>query len=134
MALNFKKYEREDRVELGTVASLAGKGGKIKFIPKNLADEGKRVAVIIEKANGDSDMVLCSEKLSEMVRSKEVKISHLIGFQVTEQLTRSGDMINVIVLPTVATGDLIEVAVGATKAVAFERTVEPVEHDDLIAF
>jgi len=131
MALKFGKYERQDRVELGTVHSLVGKGGKIALIPKNLADEDKRVAVILTKKSGDSAMILCSEAVSKGVRAKEITVSNLLGFVVTEQLTTKGETIYVITMPN-SGGQLIEQSVDSLKITEFEPTA--IELDDLVAF
>lgn len=131
MALNFKNYERAERTELGTVAELIGKGGKIKLSPRNFADEAKRVIVILEQANGASDMVICSAELSKRLRSKEITLSQLIGFSVTEQLSATGELINVITMP--AGGGLIEVNIDDVKATAYEP-VTTFNAEELIAF
>lgn len=130
--LTFNKYQRQDRVELGTVAQLVGKGGKVKFVPKNLANENKRVAVILERKNGESAMVLCSKAVSEGIRAKTITLANLLGFSVTEQLTVGGETINVITMPTGAS-NLIEVAVDSVKIAEFEPSSELVP-EDLIAF
>ena len=131
MALNFKNYERAERTELGTVAELIGKGGKIKLSPRNFADDSKRVAVILEQANGASDLVICSAELSKRLRSKEVTLSQLVGFTITEQLSTSGEMINVITLPT--GGGMIEVNIDDVKATAYEP-VATFNPEELVAF
>lgn len=130
--LKFQKYQREDRIELGTVQSLVGKGGKIKFVPKNLADDSKRVAAILENKAGASALVVCSEAVSKGVRSKEITLANLLGFQVTEQLTRNGETINVITMPNNG-ASLIEVAVDSVKVAEYEPSAELVP-EDLIAF
>ena len=130
--LKFEVYQRQDRTELGTVAQLIGKGGKIKFIPKNLADDSKRVAVILEQKNGASAMVLCSETVSAGVRSKDITLQHIAGFTVTEQITKSGETINVITMPTGA-GNLVEFALDNIKVTNYEPSAELVP-EDLIAF
>lgn len=131
MALNFKNYERAERTELGTVAELIGKGGKIKLSPRNFADDSKRVAVILEQANGSSDMVICSAELSKRLRSKEITLSQLVGFTITEQLSTTGEMINVITLPT--GGGMIEVSIDDVKATAYEP-VSTFNAEELVAF
>lgn len=131
MALNFKNYERAERTELGTVAELIGKGGKIKLSPRNFADDSKRVAVILEQANGASDMVICSAELSKRLRSKEITLSQLVGFTITEQLSTTGEMINVITLPT--GGGMIEVSIDDVKATAYEP-VSTFNAEELVAF
>lgn len=141
--LKFAKFTREDRTELGTVASLVGKGGKVKFVPKNLADDSKRVAVILEKKNGESAIILCSKAVSAGVRDKSITLSNLLGFTVTEQQSKSyydehgnlvqdGETINVITMPTNA-ANLIEVAVDTVKVTEYEPSAELVP-EDLIAF
>lgn len=132
MALNFKNYERAERVELGTVAELIGKGGKLKLIPRNFADETKRVVVILEQASGASDTVLCSPELSKRLRSKEITLSNLIGLSVTEQLSTTGEVINVITMPNNGV-NLIEVNIDDIKATAFEP-VTTFNAEELVAF
>lgn len=132
MALNFKNYERAERTELGTVAELIGKGGKIKLSPRNFADETKRVAVILEQSNGDSDMVICSAELSKRLRSKEITLSQLVGFTVTEQLSASGEVINVITMPSNSAG-MIVVNVDDVKQTAYEP-VTTFNAEELVAF
>lgn len=130
--VKFENYQREDRVELGTVAQLVGKGGKVKFVPKNLADDSKRVAVILENKTGASALVLCSEAVSKGVRNKDITLANLLGFQVTEQLTKTGETINVITMPNNG-ASLIEVAVDSVKIADYQPSAELVA-DDLIAF
>lgn len=130
--VKFENYQRQDRVELGTVAQLVGKGGKVKFVPKNLADDSKRVAVILENKTGASALVVCSEAVSKGVRSKEITLANLLGFQVTEQLTTKGETINVITMPNNG-ASLIEVAVDSVKIADYQPSAELVA-DDLIAF
>ena len=131
--VKFENYQRQDRVELGTVSQLVGKGGKIKFIKKNLADETRRVAVILENKKGASALVVCSESVSKGVRAKEITLAHLMGFQVTEQLTTKGETINVITMPTNSGAALIEINVDSVKIEEFEPSADLVP-EDLIAF
>jgi hypothetical protein len=130
--LKFEVYQREDRTELGTVSSLVGKGGKVKFVPKNLADDSKRVAVILERKDGASALLICSENVSKGIRSKDISLANLLGFTVTEQLSRSGETINVITMPN-GGGNLIEVAVDSVKVADYQPSFDLVP-EDLIAF
>jgi len=101
MALNFKNYERAERVSLGTIANLAGAGGKIKPVSlANFADESKRVVILITQKSGESDTVTCSPEVSKRLRSKELRISQLATFEVIEQLTLSGEIMNLVIMPT----------------------------------
>ena len=132
MALNFKNYERAERVELGTVAELIGKGGKLKLIPRNFADDTKRVVVILEQSNGASDSVLCSPELSKRLRSKELSLSQLVALSVTEQISATGEVINVITMPN-GGGNLIEVNIDDVTATAYQPVVN-FNAEELIAF
>jgi hypothetical protein len=130
MALQFKKYESTEKTVLGTVATLAGKGGKLRFSPRNLADENKRVLVIVVLKDGTSCAIIASKELSKRIRSKEVRLSQLATLNVTEEIAASGEIINVVNMP--ATGELIEVAVNANV-----ETYEPAATfvpEDLVAF
>lgn len=71
MSLTFKKYERTSTGELtniGSLSKLAGKGAKLAFIPSNLRNLKKRVAVVVEKPDGTSAVVACAQSVSDTVR------------------------------------------------------------------
>ena len=101
MAIAFKKYQKADSnlVELGTVKSLAGKGGKISFIRKNFADVSKRVAVIIDKKDGNSAIIPCSSQVSKLVREGSITLPQLAGLQVVEGENEAGESTHFIVMP-----------------------------------
>ncbi len=102
MALNFKNYERTERVSLGTVASNLGAGGKIRPITMtNWLNHEIRVQLVLTKADGTSDAVTCSPEVSKRLRSKELKISQLPSFEIEEQLSLSGEVYNMIKMPSV---------------------------------
>lgn len=87
MALEFKKYERAQSADLdnlGTVGELVGKGGVIKFIPKNFRDDKKRVVVILEKKDGTSVQVSCSEQVSRGLRAKTITEENLVTLPILE--------------------------------------------------
>jgi hypothetical protein len=67
MAFNFEVYQGTTLNDLGTVAQIVGKGGKMRFIAKNLASD-KRVTTVLTKADGTSDIGICSETVSKGVR------------------------------------------------------------------
>lgn len=69
---------------LGTVSSLIGKGGTLNFINKNFADATKRVALLFKRTDNTSAVVTCSAKLSELLRSKKLNVSQLLGCSVVE--------------------------------------------------
>jgi hypothetical protein len=76
-------------------------------------------------------MILCSEAVSKGVRAKEITVSNLLGFVVTEQLTTKGETIYVITMPN-SGGQLIEQSVDSLKITEFEPAA--IELDDLVAF
>ncbi len=127
--LNFKVFERTERTELGTIASVLGKNGKIKLIPRNLADESKRVVIVLEKANGESATATCSAQVSKLLRAKEIKLSNLVGFTIVEQELASGETANIITMPA---GNLIEFEMKNVKAKEYEPA--SVDWEELVAF
>ena len=131
MALNFKQYQRADRTELGTIASIVGQGGS--FRPATMAnwlDVNKRVVLVLVKKDGTSDLVTCSAELSKRLRSKEIKLSQLMGFTVVEQLTTSGETMNVVVMPNNGTA-LPSVAI--TDEIPAYEPVSTFDPSELIA-
>lgn len=70
MALEFKIYERAESTleDLGTLAKLSGRGGRLAFIPGNLMST-KRVVVVVANVKGESAIVTCSANISSSVRS-----------------------------------------------------------------
>ena len=130
MALQFKKYEGANKTVVGTVASLAGVGGQLQFSPRNLADESKRVLVIITLKDETSDTVVASKELSKRIRAKEIKLSQIAALNVTEEISASGEIINVINMPS--SGGLISIDVDANvEAYVPSATFNP---EDLVAF
>jgi len=132
MALNFKNYERAERVSLGTIAKLAGLGGKIKPVSiNNFTDENKRVVILVTNKDGESDTVTCSPEVSKRLRSKELTISQLSTFEVIEQLTLSGEIMNLVVMPSNGAG------IPDYEITGKEESFTPVESfnvEELIAF
>jgi hypothetical protein len=87
MAVQFKKFEGNDGStlnDLGTLKTIAGKGGSIGLIRKNFNDPSKRVAVLVTRKDGQSAVIPCSTQVSNALRSKKMKIAQLIGLSVLE--------------------------------------------------
>jgi len=102
MALNFKVREAQSAVNatvLGTVASVIGEGGSIDFIPSNLINTEKRLFLILKKADGTSDNVICSQAVSDGFRSKEISLNQLLGFDIKEQVSSAGELYNQVSMP-----------------------------------
>jgi hypothetical protein len=129
MALEFKKYEggSSTLTNLGTVKSIAGKGGKIAFIRSNFNNLDKRVAILITNGNGDSDIVACSQQLSDALRNKQITIAELAGLSIVE----NEEGANFITMP--ATGALQEFSLDDIKEVT-TTTVTNFLPEELIAF
>jgi len=103
MALNFKVREAQTTVNatsLGTVASVVGKGGSVDFIPSNLTSTDRRLVVILKKADGTQDQVICSQAVSDAFRSKEITLNQLLGFEIKEQVSSAGELYNQINMPS----------------------------------
>lgn len=124
MAIAFKKYERQEGnlTELGTLKSLAGKGGKISFLRKNFADTSKRVAVVINKKDGTSAIIPCSSQVTQLVRKGEITIAQLAGLQVVEGENKAGETTHFIVMPQ--GGGTQEFSVDKLKDESFEPVTE----------
>src|SRR5690349_10521847 len=87
MAIEFKKFARDENStlnDLGTVAAIAGKGGKVGFIRKNYNDATKRIALLITNKKGESVVVACSAQVSKQVREGKLKLAQLLGLSIVE--------------------------------------------------
>lgn len=84
MAIKFQEYNRTDLVNLGTVATNAGKDGAITLIDKNFKNPNKKVALVIKLADGRSAVVACSTAVSQKLRDKEITLSQVQGFPILE--------------------------------------------------
>jgi hypothetical protein len=82
---NFKVFERTARVELGTIATIGGKGGKVSPLSRNLANTTKKVVLVITRKDGTSDTVTLSGPVSTLFRSKEISLAQICQFPVIEQ-------------------------------------------------
>jgi hypothetical protein len=124
MAIAFKKYERQEGnlVELGTLKSLAGKGGKLSFLRKNFADTSKRVAVVVNKKDGKSAVIPCSKQISDLIRKGEITIAQLANLQVVEGEREDGTKSHFIVMPQ--GGGTQEFDVDKLKDESFEPVTE----------
>ena len=84
MALKFEKYTGTDLVNLGTVATNAGKDGAITLIEKNFKNPNKKVALLIKLADGRSTVVSCSTAVSAGLREHSITLSQVQGFPILE--------------------------------------------------
>ena len=84
MALTFQEYNRTDLVNLGTVATNAGKDGAITLIDKNFKNPNKKVALVIKLADGRSTVVACSTAVSQGLREQSITLSQVQGFPILE--------------------------------------------------
>ena len=84
MALKFEKYTGTDLVNLGTVATNAGKDGAITLIEKNFKNPNKKVALLIKLADGRSTVVACSTAVSAGLREHSITLSQVQGFPILE--------------------------------------------------
>lgn len=68
MAFNFKTYESATLEVLGTLKTVAGKGGNLRFTNRSLNGTGQ-LCVVITKKDGTSDTVTCSKTVTKAARA-----------------------------------------------------------------
>ena len=83
----------------------------------------------MKKANGTSAQVICSSNVSEGLRAKKITLGQVQGFQVVEQITPDGEIINIVTMPS--NGALVEYNV--TKNVV-EYKAPTFDPSELVAF
>ena len=146
MALQFKDYQSETLVNLGTVASNAGKGGSWSLIDKNFQDESKRVALIVKRADGASTVVACSTAVSRGLRDQSIKKGMVQSFPILQ--TSWDKKVDGVIQMDATTGKPVQVTgnfvslPGGTQVEDFAITDETAEEfvapvvklDDLVAF
>lgn len=136
--IEFKVYQRQERTELGTLAEVAGKGGKVRPTPGTLADSSKQLTLIVTKKDGTSGLVHCSRSVGNMLRSQEITLATTLGFPIIEWEPKDdngqprGFIQNLLVQPTREGATTPEISVDDVKEIPkFEP--EPVNWDNLIA-
>jgi hypothetical protein len=84
--VQFQNYERTESTleSQGTVLELVGKDGSLALIPKNFKDTSKRVVVILQKKNGQSAAVTCSQQVSDGLRNGSIELGHVLNFEILE--------------------------------------------------
>jgi len=97
MSVIFKEFTQANVI--GSVAAVIGIGGSIDYTLENLHNPAVRVQLILTNAVGLKSTIVCSPKVSELLRKKEIKLSNLVTFPVSEQTALSGETINVIGMP-----------------------------------
>ena len=131
MAFNFKDYGGVELEVLGTLASIAGKGGKLRFTNGSVNNTAKQLCVVIKKANGTSDTTTCSKTITKSCRAafaagltKSRVLASLINLDIIEA-TNGG---NYISAPMGEGGEIEEYTIDALKK------EEPVTYEELVAF
>ena len=124
MSIEFKVFQSTSNlVSEGSVLDLVGAKGTISRIPKNWNNPEKRVVLLLTREDGTSAAVSCSEAVSKMLRSKEITIEHVLGFQI---LTTENNVPFIsapaTALQTVKVADLV-VKAFQPKEVAWEQLI-----------
>lgn len=119
------------RKELGVFGDLIGKGATLQLSESNLANEEKRIFIVATRKDGKKQSFLCSPKVSALLRSKEIKLSNLVMFQVTENETKTGEIIAMITMPVM--GKTLEFKADDIMKAAAEWKPEEIAHEELIA-
>ena len=99
MAFNFKVYEGVTLESLGTLASVIGVGGSVRFTSTSVSDQAKRLCVVMTKADGTSDTVNCSAAVTKGLRAafasgktKRECLAAIINLEILE--TEKGNFIS----------------------------------------
>lgn len=136
MALEFKVYERTQTAvsnTLGTIEEIAGAEGSIGFVPSNFANSERRVIVVINKADGTSTQITCSQAVSDGLRAKEISLGQLKSFEVKEQIAQSGEVYNQITMPSAAQ-PMVKYNLKDIKAESFKvKTLSEADLSNLLA-
>lgn len=79
--------------QLAKVTSLALYG-------PNLANLNKRVIIIMKRVDGLTDSIVCSPKVSELIRNKEVTLNQIKSFPVVESISEEGEVFAQVQMPS----------------------------------
>lgn len=136
MALEFKVYERAQTAtgnSLGTIESIIGENGSIGIVPSNFSNSEKRVIIVLEKENGTSTQITCSQAVSDGLRAKEISLGQLKSFEVKEQIAQSGEVYNQITMPS-AVQPMVKYNLKDIKAETFKvKTLSEADLNNLLA-
>lgn len=91
MSVEFKIYESATLEVVGSLESLAGIGGKLRFTNKSMNNSKGQLAVVITKKDGTSAVVTCSKAVTAGVRkalengtSAKVCLGSLVKLDIVE--------------------------------------------------
>jgi len=127
MAFNFKKYESAELEVLGTLATIAGKGGKLRFTNRSWNGTGQ-LCIVIEKKDGTSDTCTCSKTVTTAIR-KAVEAGQskkdVLGAIVNLDIIEASNGGNYVSAPMGEGGELESFTIGelASVDVTFEELI-----------
>ena len=140
---NFQKtvYSPVERDEIGTVRevlkAMYGDNGQMQAHRKSLTSTKKFAVKLFDPSNKNEWVtVLCSNNVSNLLRSKELQLTQLLDFPIVnhvvgDEYDNAGLVLQLIVLPsTTVVGDLPTVSVNDVANETFAPTFDP---SDLIA-
>lgn len=129
MAFNFKVYENATLEVLGTLKSVAGTGGKLRFTNKSLNGTGQ-LCVVITKKDGLSDTVTCSKAVTAACRKA------LAGGEAKRDVL--GAIINLDIIEASNGGNYVSAPMGEGGEIEnftiAELTKTEVTYEELVAF
>ena len=112
----YKRSEDETVLEsVGTALSIAGKGGEIGLIRKNMNSD-KRLVLLIKNAKGESTTVSCSEAVTKAFKAGQMKLSQIAQLEILE----NEEGVHFVSMP--ATG-----AIQSFKVADLQKHATPVE-------
>ena len=131
--LNWSKFTPADREEYGTIAEHAGPKGTIGLIQSNILDTTKRVALVLKREDGSSDVVTCSSAVSKGIRDKSISIEQLGAFMMFVQRTdKNGAPVDPYLLVGMSNSATIKEYAIDTTVDAYEPA--EVNFDELVAY
>lgn len=104
----FAQYEAKSSWEtIGSVRTLAGKGGKVRPTLKSMRNhkkdpENKTIAFAIERADGKSVVISCVPEVAKKLDNKQISPSQFLSLPVIATKGEDGAIITMIALPQTA--------------------------------
>jgi hypothetical protein len=85
LPFEFKKYERKELKQLGSILELFGAEAKVLPITqRNLNDASKLINVVIELEDETSTLIRCSKAVSALVRNGEITMGEIVRLPMIE--------------------------------------------------
>lgn len=85
LPFEFKKYERKELKQLGSILELFGVDAMVLPITqRNLNDASKLINVVVELEDATSTLIRCSKAVSALVRNGEITMGEIVRLPMIE--------------------------------------------------